>query len=884
MTIHRDNDSLRRQDARSAQDSASPNEDALPSHDHDSSAPVDRPLPRPERRRRRAKSDRGLPPDEELAKLATAYLEHQRDHWPKLVEAGLLPEPTKAVIRRMIEDFKLRHRTGRVDVDTVRPYAKVVARLAGLYARYSCDNSSPTSVLDQMVKCLDKAQREDRFIPWAYVFSDYSVTGLDASRQGYSSYKAILTDDDHLIDTTYIDDFTRASRDEIEWWKLARLSKRLNKRLIGASDGFDLNDPNSDLLITMFGLVSRLFIKGLREKVKRGMRGAARRGTCLGKLSLGLTRRVHRDENGAVVYRPDGRPRHEPCIDPTTKEHRLLLYELFVDKGWSAHKIARHFNKLKVDGSDGWTPKAIKQLLWNPNAIGVFIWNRTRREFDGEREKWVVVENPRSEWEIYYDPNLAIVPSELWRAARRKLAAMRRNSPRTGRKPSRNQVSATTLFSGTLFCEYCMEHDNGDGELKLIRSTPKYKQMGCLNGVAHAHGCTLSRSKSTKIIEERLLGYLRDALLTEKAVEDLIVQANACLEAEAKKPRVNTGPLRAKARKLEAKIKKLVTRVEDEPDEQLCNAYDQRIKELQKDLQPLRDQILQAEQLNRRKKAKPIKLDRCKAYLADLRGLLNQETPMAAEVIRSLTGPIKIRQEPNPDGKRGDRWIATFSPDLMRLLRRVVQDKDTPDSVVLANAEPAEPETVELEVEKIPKYERLAPKFKQLRDNGASVQSIAAAYGMSWQYAAEILRFADTGERPEWNARKRPRRKASKRNGAGSNAIRYIEIAEEVAHLRDKKKMSIVRIAAKLGVSRGTVCRAYDHEHPQAIREAAERGEPPCRGQYSNLGEDVYDEIRKLLRAGTKPSEIAAKVGCGTSTVNRVRRKMRAETGEDRAT
>jgi hypothetical protein len=190
--------------------------------------------------------------------------------------------------------------------------------------------------------------------------------------------------------------------------------------MIGASDGFDLSNPNSDVLITVFGLVSRLFIKSLRENVKRGMKGGAERGNCLGKLSLGFTRRVKRDAKGNVVCRPDGQPRKEPCIDPDTKAHRVLLY---------------------------------------------------------------------------------------------------------------------------------------------------------------------------------------------------------------------------------AKIKKLVQRVEDEPDDGICAAYDQRIKELQKDLKPLEDRIRDAEQRNRKRRLKPLELKRAKEYLADLRGLLNQETPMAAEAIRTLTGPLKIRQE-----------------------------------------------------------------------------------------------------------------------------------------------------------------------------------------------------------------------------------------------
>ncbi len=192
--------------------------------------------------------------------------------------------------------------------------------------------------------------------------------------------------------------------------RLAALSKRCKKRLIGASDGFDLSNPNSDLLITMFGLVSRLFIKGLREKVRRGMRGAARRGTVLGKLPLGFTRKIHRDNDGNVVCRPDGRPRHEPCIDPETQKYRVLTFELFSVKKWSPYQIARHFNDLKIDGWDGWTEAGIIKLLVGLDAMGIFIWNRTHREYDVEEDKVLVVPNPRSEWEVYIDPKLRLVP------------------------------------------------------------------------------------------------------------------------------------------------------------------------------------------------------------------------------------------------------------------------------------------------------------------------------------------------------------------------------------------------------------------------------------------------------------------------------------------
>ncbi len=78
---------------------------------------------------------------------------------------------------------------------------------------------------------------------------------------------------------------------------------------------------------------------------------------------------------------------------------------------------------------------------------------------------------------------------------------------------------------------------------------------------------------------------------------------------------------------------------------------------------------------------------------------------------------------------------------------------------------------VEIALEKVPKYELLAPRFKQLRASGASVESIASAHGMCRAYAEQILKFAETGERPQW--------KSGKRTGTG-NRVEYIDNSQQV--------------------------------------------------------------------------------------------------------
>ncbi|MDB5334819.1 MAG: hypothetical protein JWN70_438 [Planctomycetaceae bacterium] len=814
------------------------------------------PLARSQRVPRRAKSEKGLPSDESLARLARRFLEIQVKNWPKLVASGLLGPATNELVAEMVQDFKIRHRSGKVDHSILNPFLKSVGKLSGMYCRYSCDNSSDLSIDDQLAKILAKALADGHYIPWSYVFCDYSVTGRDASRQGYSSYKRVLESEHCPISATYIDDFTRASRDEIEWWRLAALSKKLRKGIIAASDNFNLSDPNSDIMITIFGLVSRLFLKGLREKVKRGMHGAASRGTCLYMPSLGFTRQIFRNQSGNAVYDADGIPTYEICIDPATKADRLRIYDMFVTKRMSAFEIARKFNSENVDGWNGWTDSGIKKLLGNPNAIGVLIWNKTRREFDPETGKSKVIRNPRSEWTVNYRPELKIVPMELWRAARKKLAEMRRNSPLTGRDYSRNQISATTLFSGTLYCESC------GAELKLIRSTEKYKQMGCTNTLMRGHNCKMSSSKSVKVIEDCLLSYLRNAVLTEATLEQIVSKANSVLEDESQKAEVDTVPLKAKEREITSKIAKLVRLIEDSEEQSLTSGYSRRIAELERELHGVKLAIRNANVGNMRR-PRPLAMEQAKAYLENLRQLLNRDTAEAAAAIRLITGPITIREEKISGKTRGARWIASFQPQWNQILNQIANDGS---GSTFASVDVAIPK-VEVPIEKIPQYVLLADKFKRLESQGSSINALAAAHGIGWNQASEILYFAKTGERPKSVSRKRTGR-GQRRN--------YVDIAPQVVAMKDQK-ISFAKIAAKLKIGQGTVRRAYDYARPEAVISAAENSTTVERGRYCHLPPETFASIRQKIDEGKKDPQIAADVGCSRSTVRRVRKEWQSE-------
>ncbi len=299
-------------------------------------------------------------------------------------------------------------------------------------------------------------------------------------------------------------------------------------------------------------------------------------------------------------------------------------------------------------------------------------------------------------------------------------------------------------------------------------------------------------------------------------------------------------------------------------------AYERRIAELQKEVNYQKVQLRTADAENVPPPA-PLDLATMKALLADLRGLLNQEIPAAAEAIRALTGPITIRQEAIPGKKRGARWIATFSPDFLGWLRRGAQGKDCPDSITLEYLGTRiwiTPEGVETPIAHTPKYEVISRRVADLAAQGASVNTIAAALGETWVTVNQALDFARTGHR-------RKLKPGGKRTGRGHSGRKPIDVAE-VVRLRDEQRLSFKKMAQRFGVSEGTVTRAYDRGKPQAVREAAERGQKPQRGRYSHLGPEVFERIQAGLKAGDSPERVAQQVGCSASMVYRFRKQTRS--------
>ena len=128
-----------------------------------------------------------------------------------MIEAGVLPPA-----------WTWRHQNGWLKSSASDFWESVSATSsaisAGRRGRHSC-GLSPVLVrqlksqsLDQQLRnILERARREDMFVPWAFVCADAAVSGTTSERRGYQMAKALI-EADGSIECLYVDEMGRAAR------------------------------------------------------------------------------------------------------------------------------------------------------------------------------------------------------------------------------------------------------------------------------------------------------------------------------------------------------------------------------------------------------------------------------------------------------------------------------------------------------------------------------------------------------------------------------------------------------------------------------------------------------------------------------------------------
>jgi DNA invertase Pin-like site-specific DNA recombinase len=775
----------------------------------------------------------------------------------------------------MADGLERRFLEGTIEAPEWGQAGQPSVQIGAAYLRFSCDNSNPRSLDQQLKNVLERAARDRVFIPWNFVLADAAVSGTIAARRGYQLSKRLMESRSSLCRVLYVDEIGRFSRDVIEALNLGRLIESSGKRMVGAADGFDSDTPFSKQQLTLFAMFHEMFVEQLRAKVYRGMKDAFAKGKNIRPPSVGYKLVPMLNDNGTPMVNSNGRLVSEKVIDDATASHVEEAFRMFADEKQSPQKITRRFNDLRVKGRDTWNDTCILQLLSRSTYIGIEFDNMTRWKHDPVTGAVTVIDLPQEEWQRREVPHLRIIPDELFaRAQQRKKECSKAFAPIEAKRAAKREMNRTEVYPTLLIRPDCADCQ----QPLVLGRTGKYASFFCLNGRNHSKGCRLRTYKSVKLFEDKILGFVRQHVLTKEVIETALAEANRCLVEQARRPRQDTRPILAELKRMKSLRDRLAELFDRESDEGLdalvakLRQHERRIKELQQQLKEaeVRESAPQA--------MTPVDVE---AMLQDLHGLLTEDVALSAPILAKLTGPIEVR-DGETSGRKIKPWIARFRPNIAAFIaeagQRVDQENQTAWQFVAQQPEQSS-DFVEIVIDEVPQYELLAPEFQKLRDQGNGTDTIASAYGLTWSRVAEILHFADTGERPKTKPKKDSSKPSRPRAPQGS----YKLVAPLVAQMRDEKEMEFEEIKPelkKLGwdVGMPTIRRAYDFSHREEFLEAVAQGRKPNRGRRSGIGYEKQEQIKQLLLEDRlEVKQIANHVGCGVSTVRRTQKRMKAQ-------
>ena len=359
---------------------------------------------------------------------------------------------------------------------------------AAIYARYSSDLQSETSVEDQVRLCRERGERDGHEV--IQVFNDYAISGSNLiNRPGILSLMAAAKDG--LFDVVYAEALDRISRDQED---IAAIYKRLahgDVKIVTLTEG-EVNE----LHVGLKGTMNALFLKDLAVKTRRGQRGRVEVGKIPGGNSYGYTivRRLLAD--GSVTT-------GERELEPEQAAAVRRIFQMYAD-GMTPRKIAATLNTEGVPSPRGglWNASTINGSRQRRNGIlnnelytGTITYNRQRFVKDPETGKRTSRLNPEHEWVKTDVPALRIIDDETWNKVQ---TIKSRYSSRAGNK----RQTTRRLLTGLIKCGCC------GGSMTIVNRNRYYCSAKRERGT-----CDSTVGITAQALEDRILTGLKNILI-----------------------------------------------------------------------------------------------------------------------------------------------------------------------------------------------------------------------------------------------------------------------------------------------------------------------------------------------------------------------------------
>ncbi|MCL2426964.1 MAG: recombinase family protein [Oscillospiraceae bacterium] len=237
-----------------------------------------------------------------------------------------------------------------------------------IYARYSSDKQSETSIEQQLKVCRDYCERNAYTVITEY--ADEAISGRTDERPEFQ--KMILDAKRKLFKAIVIYSVDRFSRTLSQSSKYAEELEKYNVMLISATEAISGGNPSAKMLLNMLMVQAQYYSDELAQKIGRGMDYNAERGFSLGGVpALGY--------KAVLVDESKEKGKKKFVVDEQTAPTVKRIFEMYADEGMTMAQIIRHLNSQGIKTSIGreFNKNSIRKLLLNKKYIGIFTYRGT---------------------------------------------------------------------------------------------------------------------------------------------------------------------------------------------------------------------------------------------------------------------------------------------------------------------------------------------------------------------------------------------------------------------------------------------------------------------------------------------------------------------------
>ena len=477
-----------------------------------------------------------------------------------------------------------------------------------LYARVSSDKQDvDLSVSAQMRALRDYAEKNGYMVAREYI--DEAESGRIADRPQFRKMLDDATKPSAPFQEILVWKFSRFTRKREHAVAFKSMLRRKGVKVVSITEHAD-DSPTGKLMEAIIESVDEFYSENLAQDVTRGMREAASRGFWIGTYAPYGYRKVY-VQDGAKQ-----RPKLEP--DPPADAVVKRIFDLAL-QGKSSLDITKILNSEGIASPRGkqWLKSTVHTMLNNEAYTGAVVWGVNAK--DGAPPVRVEKAFP------------ALVSKRKFR----QVAGLLRSRAPKSVHPRR--ASSPYLLSGLVKCETC-----GKALTAAEAKSGKYTYYVCHSLLKKGKGTCKTPRLNSKRFEGVIVGNIRENILTESNIRDLVKIVDEEMDGVAREQRKRLKVIEEELEEVKRRLGRIWHAIET-TDIEMSDASD-RIREHRERKEKLEAAAEEARAILSRRRVTLDKVETITAFAKDMSEYLKtSELTESRAFIRSFVKEIEVR-------------------------------------------------------------------------------------------------------------------------------------------------------------------------------------------------------------------------------------------------